>query len=113
MAASARRGLMDLAISMGRVPASTGRLLPSGRVISMMLIGNFQRNTRGGTSVVRRHRRATESVEENLPQRRRDAEKDKTRVRRCTGKFSDRKSTRLNSSHANISYAVFCLKKKT
>src|SRR3712207_6859738 len=28
---------------------------------------------------------------------------------RATG---DRKSTRLNSSHANISYAVFCLKKK-
>src|SRR3712207_7326931 len=33
----------------------------------------------------------------------------------CVGMFidgSDRKSTRLNSSHANISYAVFCLKKK-
>src|SRR5438445_5751683 len=29
--------------------------------------------------------------------------------RPCHG---DRKSTRLNSSHANISYAVFCLKKK-
>src|SRR3712207_8926650 len=29
-----------------------------------------------------------------------------------TGDFLDRKSTRLNSSHANISYAVFCLKKK-
>src|SRR3712207_7985022 len=28
----------------------------------------------------------------------------------CLGE--DRKSTRLNSSHANISYAVFCLKKK-
>src|SRR5258707_4299133 len=28
------------------------------------------------------------------------------------GKQRDRKSTRLNSSHANISYAVFCLKKK-
>src|SRR5258707_11435432 len=28
------------------------------------------------------------------------------------GERSDRKSTRLNSSHANISYAVFCLKKK-
>src|SRR3712207_8987716 len=27
-------------------------------------------------------------------------------------KKADRKSTRLNSSHANISYAVFCLKKK-
>src|SRR3712207_8008666 len=29
-----------------------------------------------------------------------------------TGAITDRKSTRLNSSHANISYAVFCLKKK-
>src|SRR3712207_8143629 len=28
------------------------------------------------------------------------------------GTRGDRKSTRLNSSHANISYAVFCLKKK-
>src|SRR3712207_8265756 len=28
------------------------------------------------------------------------------------GTAADRKSTRLNSSHANISYAVFCLKKK-
>src|SRR3712207_8347703 len=28
------------------------------------------------------------------------------------GDARDRKSTRLNSSHANISYAVFCLKKK-
>src|SRR2546430_13423151 len=27
-------------------------------------------------------------------------------------RFSDRKSTRLNSSHSQISYAVFCLKKK-
>src|SRR3712207_8964716 len=32
---------------------------------------------------------------------------------RCRGASRrDRKSTRLNSSHANISYAVFCLKKK-
>src|SRR3712207_7201152 len=28
-------------------------------------------------------------------------------------RVQDRKSTRLNSSHANISYAVFCLKKKS
>src|SRR3712207_7832713 len=37
-------------------------------------------------------------------------------VRRGAGQLppglQDRKSTRLNSSHANISYAVFCLKKK-
>src|SRR3712207_8483167 len=32
---------------------------------------------------------------------------------RRAGAALDRKSTRLNSSHANISYAVFCLKKKT
>src|SRR3712207_6928985 len=30
----------------------------------------------------------------------------------AAGEDLDRKSTRLNSSHANISYAVFCLKKK-
>src|SRR3712207_8116360 len=40
------------------------------------------------------------------------------RVQRAAGSppraavVGDRKSTRLNSSHANISYAVFCLKKK-
>src|SRR3989442_8654866 len=38
-------------------------------------------------------------------------------VRACSGSrtsatWSDRKSTRLNSSHVRISYAVFCLKKK-
>src|SRR5690606_41788556 len=41
-------------------------------------------------------------------------------LRRCSGRISwrrsslsaDRKSTRLNSSHVKISYAVFCLKKK-
>src|SRR3712207_7856030 len=34
-------------------------------------------------------------------------------VKPGSGDLLDRKSTRLNSSHANISYAVFCLKKKT
>src|SRR2546430_6881173 len=32
--------------------------------------------------------------------------------RRLVGERGDRKSTRLNSSHSQISYAVFCLKKK-
>src|SRR5436305_4952451 len=42
-----------------------------------------------------------------------------TGFRRCdadgeaSASFRDRKSTRLNSSHVRISYAVFCLKKKT
>src|SRR2546430_11746037 len=33
-------------------------------------------------------------------------------ARPVTGSTADRKSTRLNSSHSQISYAVFCLKKK-
>src|SRR6266446_9437357 len=37
---------------------------------------------------------------------------DRTGDIRCAGFKSDRKSTRLNSSHLVISYAVFCLKKK-
>src|SRR3712207_6970465 len=37
---------------------------------------------------------------------------DVCQVRPPAGGRRDRKSTRLNSSHANISYAVFCLKKK-
>src|SRR3712207_8786873 len=42
--------------------------------------------------------------------RRRHVARDAGTSRRRTR--ADRKSTRLNSSHANISYAVFCLKKK-
>src|SRR3712207_8802903 len=47
------------------------------------------------------------------PQRRRDVRGPGGRRGRPAGPPRDRKSTRLNSSHANISYAVFCLKKKT
>src|SRR2546430_4547354 len=37
----------------------------------------------------------------------------RVRVSRVGAPERDRKSTRLNSSHSQISYAVFCLKKKT
>src|SRR3712207_8904920 len=40
------------------------------------------------------------------------ADKSARAERRPRPSGEDRKSTRLNSSHANISYAVFCLKKK-
>src|SRR3712207_8666085 len=43
---------------------------------------------------------------------RNDDEPYEQRERRDREHGADRKSTRLNSSHANISYAVFCLKKK-
>src|SRR3712207_6979654 len=52
------------------------------------------------------------AVERALSERgyRRALENEKHRADAAEEK--DRKSTRLNSSHANISYAVFCLKKK-
>src|SRR3712207_6951949 len=40
------------------------------------------------------------------------ARRGRVRVAERDRDLADRKSTRLNSSHANISYAVFCLKKK-
>src|SRR3712207_8430577 len=51
------------------------------------------------------HERTSERRDHDLPARRlgRAVEEQEP---------EDRKSTRLNSSHANISYAVFCLKKK-
>src|SRR2546428_695278 len=39
-------------------------------------------------------------------------DKKLTREKNAEGQYEDRKSTRLNSSHDQISYAVFCLKKK-
>src|SRR3712207_8137133 len=58
-----------------------------------------------------------------LREERTDADAESSRIRHDVGEVhrvvslhlrmnGDRKSTRLNSSHANISYAVFCLKKK-
>src|SRR3712207_6939874 len=41
-----------------------------------------------------------------------DSEYEENEGATAPGLGADRKSTRLNSSHANISYAVFCLKKK-
>src|SRR3712207_7337515 len=45
-------------------------------------------------------------------QERQGAIEEADRPRQAAPPATDRKSTRLNSSHANISYAVFCLKKK-
>src|SRR2546430_12355643 len=56
---------------------------------------------------VRLHRRQTERDAEHRRDRERRGHED---LRAQTD--PDRKSTRLNSSHSQISYAVFCLKKK-
>src|SRR3712207_8466838 len=57
-----------------------------------------------------------ESLDARIPGHDRLVGRADARRRRQVARFhaaeKDRKSTRLNSSHANISYAVFCLKKK-
>src|SRR2546427_8308969 len=54
-----------------------------------------------------------QQVEEHLLELLRVAVDDGQRVGEVALHHEDRKSTRLNSSHSQISYAVFCLKKKT
>src|SRR3712207_7092077 len=58
--------------------------------------------------------RGDEARRVRLPHEARHARRDRGRHTqgRREAQARDRKSTRLNSSHANISYAVFCLKKK-
>src|SRR3712207_7861573 len=58
-------------------------------------------------------RRARPTARPRAAARRRPGQRQRMRSRvPPDGRQEDRKSTRLNSSHANISYAVFCLKKK-
>src|SRR5699024_11349929 len=68
----------------------------------------------GGEGQPRAQARHPDRTLRRLPRRiRPDPDHDRrTRVRRPEVPRRDRKSTRLNSSHVSISYAVFCLKKK-
>src|SRR5256885_9289351 len=69
------------------------------------------RRQRTGREVIQRARRVEGLVEIHqrpMALRQRDVQEPSAAVRF----MSDRKSTRLNSSHLVISYAVFCLKKK-
>src|SRR5437660_4123682 len=66
------------------------------------------------TTLFRSHRRADAFVPHHLHQHRRH-DSDGPAISESTTEIvgrRDRKSTRLNSSHVAISYAVFCLKKK-
>src|ERR1022692_5119921 len=80
----------------------------------------LQRRRRGETRPARQPRRGEESNDENdstAPYNASDgfgcADAGATHgARRGRASFGDRKSTRLNSSHLVISYAVFCLKKQ-
>src|SRR3712207_6880388 len=65
--------------------------------------GDGVRRGAGGRRHVSRH---------DLQGPRRAGDRPRLRTPGADAGPADRKSTRLNSSHANISYAVFCLKKK-
>src|SRR3712207_7640661 len=60
----------------------------------------------------RRAAQGEQAVECAAPPGRRQQGRQRGDADQLGGDHGDRKSTRLNSSHANISYAVFCLKKK-
>src|SRR3712207_7186683 len=66
----------------------------------------------GGSVVALQEAQQAEHLEVEPDQADQDAERGGPGVALRKTHPQDRKSTRLNSSHANISYAVFCLKKK-
>src|SRR5437899_10138392 len=74
----------------------------------------FRSLEHGGHEEERRHGRENESADHGAPERRvlLAALAEAERHRHHADDHRDRKSTRLNSSHLGISYAVFCLKKK-
>src|SRR5690349_22414661 len=65
------------------------------------------------TTLFRSARRAGAVDDAVVPHLAVDRRAPRARRARPRGRRADRKSTRLNSSHVEISYAVFCLKKKT
>src|SRR3712207_7285117 len=71
------------------------------------------RRSRGGGGRLKAGAKVGGSNDTNYTNRRKEI-RIRRRFRRAksAARSRDRKSTRLNSSHANISYAVFCLKKK-
>src|SRR5256886_11061502 len=82
-----------------RPPRST--LFPYTTLFRSMAVGEAGERRRGDQRIGRAFARRGHDRPEQL------------RVRGALGRRpADRKSTRLNSSHSQISYAVFCLKKK-
>src|SRR3712207_8386120 len=66
----------------------------------------------GAAAALTRSRALAEEIDNREAAARATANLAIVQMLRGDNAAADRKSTRLNSSHANISYAVFCLKKK-
>src|SRR3712207_7474864 len=88
-----------------RPPRST--LFPYPTLFRSLRLARQERRGRRRRAPVGRDRVRGELREEELGALERGQEGEE-----LVAVVGDRKSTRLNSSHANISYAVFCLKKK-
>src|SRR3712207_6850571 len=102
---SAVRCVLFFFLMIRRPPRST--LFPYTTLFRSYVLGCMAAN--GNTRLaLERCACSLDAIAEQLPYVRYEAAE--TALRMQAGK--DRKSTRLNSSHANISYAVFCLKKK-
>src|SRR3712207_3143577 len=103
-----RHVMADLLGSVGVIAAAGVVLLTGWRyadpiisvVIGVLILGSSWKLLRESTNIL------LEATPKGV-----DAEKVGRKMASVPG-VEDRKSTRLNSSHANISYAVFCLKKK-
>src|SRR3712207_7556897 len=78
--------------------------LADGAIVNVAVHGGFVEVSNNKVSILSDVAELSDQIDVNRA--RRALEEAEERHRR------DRKSTRLNSSHANISYAVFCLKKK-
>src|SRR5699024_11794873 len=63
---------------------------------------------RGGSDIIEIRKRLTRPISIHAPR----GGSDSCFIQIAFRRISDRKSTRLNSSHVSISYAVFCLNKK-
>src|SRR5687768_18371548 len=94
-----------------RPPRST--LFPYTTLFRSVLRGPGGRGTNHGTTrVLDRSRRFFERKHPRPRPREEDPQAVQRLLRHEDDQAIDRKSTRLNSSHGYISYAVFCLKKK-
>src|SRR5207249_9513940 len=92
------------------VTARLGRDVARGLLDQPHLVQLYEREGVGRVPVADDERVARELHETEIPEGLPAVERHLPAVLRGAGQ--DRKSTRLNSSHVSISYAVFCLKKK-
>src|SRR5436309_11018403 len=94
-----------------RRPPPSSTLFPYTTLFRSNLHGVFSRD-RGQYELLREIQRLLFSLKTSADKLVLNQDVSRRRLKDSRQDTSDRKSTRLNSSHVKISYAVFCLKKK-